>query len=208
MLIDLSHAIESGMPVFPGDPEVLLSPAGAQAPWNVTALALGSHTGTHIDAASHYVDGGRTIDGYPLDRFIVDACVARVDAAAGEAITWPALAAVVPADIAGKAVLLATGWDRYWGADEATRHPYLSKAACRELVTRGVGLVGTDALNVDGTAAGTTDAHEVLLSADVLIVENLTNLAALAQGRFYRCAFAPLAIAGGDGSPIRAFAWA
>jgi kynurenine formamidase len=104
-------------------------------------------------------------------------------------------------------VLLHTGWDREWGGDAMGRHPYLTAAAARRLVDAGVSLVGTDALNVDGTEEPSTDAHEALLGADVLIVENLTNLGALDAGRAYRCAFVPLKLLGADGSPVRAFAW-
>jgi len=205
-LLDLSRRLETGMPVFPGDPPVELTPAGAEPPWQVTRLQLGTHSGTHIDAASHYVPGGRTIDHYPLERFVLDAYVVHLDAGAEAAIPWEDIAAQLPADVAGCAVLLHTGWDRFWGSDEAVRHPYLAPEACRYLVAAGIGLVGTDALNIDATAGGTIHAHAALLGADILVVENLTGLGALAAGRPYRCAFVPLNVAGGDGSPIRAYA--
>jgi kynurenine formamidase len=207
-LVDLSHPLRTGMPVFPQDPEVVLEPADALEPWRVTRLALGTHTGTHIDAASHYVRDGTTIDRYPLERFVLPAYVAPVQAAAGEAIDWPALQAVLPRDLAGLGVLVHTGWDRWWGQDAAVDHPYLSDEAATALVAGGVTLVGTDALNVDATALGTTHAHSTLLGADVLVVENLTGLAALQPGRPYTCAFVPLRLQGADGSPIRAYAMA
>jgi arylformamidase len=205
--MDLSRTVHPGMPVFPQDPEVTFEPAAAMPPWRVTRLSLGTHTGTHIDAAAHYVAGGATIDAYPLERFLLRAYVIPLDCGAGDAVTWPDLAAALPHDVFGSAVLLRTGWDRHWGQDLALRHPYLAEDAARGLVTRGVGLVGTDALNVDGTAVGTTHAHEILLGADVLIVENLTRLDALQPGRPYTCAFVPLRLEGADGSPIRAYAF-
>jgi arylformamidase len=205
-LLDLSRRLETGMPVFPGDPPVELTPAGAEPPWQVTSMRLGTHSGTHIDAASHYVPGGRTIDEYPLERFVLDACVVHLDAGPEAAIHWEDIAAELPSDLSGRGVLLHTGWDRFWGADEAARHPHLAAEACERLVAAGVALVGTDALNVDATAHPTTFAHAVLLGADVLIVENLTGLGALDGGRLYRCSFVPLNVAGGDGSPIRAYA--
>jgi arylformamidase len=209
VLIDLSHVIEQGMPVFPGDPAPVLHDAEAMAPWQVMSLTLGTHTGTHIDAARHYVPGGRTIDDYPLERFVLEARVARLDAGAGEEISWAALEPWLSgAALEGGAVLLHTGWDRHWGGPEMERHPYLGEDAARRLVEAGVGLVGTDALNVDATTAGTEHVHDVLLGADVLVVENLTHLDRLVTGRAYRCAFVPLRIDGGDGSPIRAYAWA
>jgi arylformamidase len=207
-IIDLSHALRSGMPVFPDDPEVVFGAVEQAAPWRVTRLGLGTHSGTHIDAASHFVPGGTTIDGYPLERFVVRAWVAPVDAAAGEAVGWTALETALPEDLAGGAVLLRTGWDRFWGAAAALTHPYLSEAAATGLVERGASLVGTDTFNVDDSVRGTTHAHAVLLGADVLIVENLTGLDALSPGRPYTCAFVPLRLEGADGSPVRAYAFA
>lgn len=207
-LIDLSQDVRTGMPVFPGDPAVTLRPAGALAPWRVSELTLGTHSGTHIDAAVHYVPCGSTIDAYPLERFILPAYVAPVAVGQGTAIDWPTLSCLLPADLSGCAVLLATGWDRYWGDETAVRHPFLSEAGAEGLIERGVGLVGTDALNVDATQPATTHAHAALLGADILIVENLTNLGALSPGRPHTCAFVPLKLAGADGSPIRAYAFA
>lgn len=206
-IVDLSHTLATGMPVFPGDPVVNMRPAGALAPWQVTELELGTHSGTHIDAASHYVPDGATIDAYPLERFVLPTYVAPAAVGQGVAIGWPTLSGVLPDDLVGCAVLLATGWDRYWGEDAAVRHPYLSDAAVSGLLEKGVALVGTDALNVDATAPATTHAHAALLGADILIVENLTGLSALAPGRPYTCAFVPLKLAGADGSPIRAYAF-
>ena len=205
-LLDLSRRLETGMPVFPGDPPVDLAPAAAQPPWQVTRLHLGTHSGTHIDAASHYVRGGRTIDAYPLERFVLDAYVVHLDAAAEAAIPWEDIAAQLPVDVAGCAVLVHTGWERFWGTADAALHPSLAEDAAGGLAARGVTLVGTDALNIDATAAATVFAHAALLGADVLVVENLVGLGALAAGRPYCCAFVPLNVAGGDGSPIRAYA--
>ena len=205
-VIDLSQPVRTGMPVFPGDPEVVFEPAAAMPPWRVTRLALGTHSGTHIDAAAHYVPGGATIDAYPLERFLLPAHVVAAGAGAGEAVPWSALATALPEDLAGQAVLLHTGWDRFWGEEAALDHPYLAADAARGLVERGVTLVGTDAFNVDSSVEGTTHAHEVLLGADVLIVENLTRLEELEPGRPATCAFVPLRLEGADGSPIRAYA--
>jgi kynurenine formamidase len=207
-LIDLTQPLRTGMPVFPEDPEVVFAPAAAMPPWRVTRLALGSHSGTHVDAAAHYVPGGTTIDAYPLERFLLPAHVVAAGAGAGEAVPWSRLAEALPADLSGRAVLLHTGWDMYWGQDAAFDHPYLAEDAARGLVERGVALVGTDAFNVDSSTTGTTHAHAILLGADVLLVENLTRLEALEPGRRYSCAFVPLRLQGADGSPIRAFAFA
>jgi len=207
--VDLSHELATGMPIYPGDPAVELADADVGEPWRVARLTLGSHSGTHIDAAGHYVRGGRTIDRYPIERFVLPSVVAPVTAGADDEVGDDALADALARLPAGGALLLATGWDRHWGGAGMLEHPWLGTAACRSIVAAGVGLVGTDAFNVDSSRQGTTHAHEILLGADVLIVENLTGLtelAGLAAGAAIRCAFVPLRLAGGDGSPIRAYA--
>ncbi|HSL94965.1 MAG TPA: cyclase family protein [Thermoleophilia bacterium] len=208
MLVDLSHTISEGMPAYPGDAPTEVRRVELDRPWHVLRLALGTHSGTHIDAACHYVPGGRTIDEYPLERFVPDAWVVHLDSVAGEVISWAALDSRLPqSGRAGAAVLLHTGWDRYWGRPDAEHHPYLSVDAAQRLADAGVGLVGTDAFSLDATAGGTEHAHAALLGADVLIVENLTHLERLEGAGPYRCAFVPLRIEGGDGSPIRAYAY-
>jgi kynurenine formamidase len=208
VLVDLSHAISEGMPAYPGDGPVEVRRVEVEAPWHMLRLALGTHAGTHIDAARHYVPGGRTIDEYPLERFVPDAWVVHLEVTSDAAISWAALDSGLPrSGLAGAAVLLHTGWDRHWGRPDAVHHPYLSAEAARRLADAGVGLVGTDAFSLDATAGGTEHAHEALLGADVLIVENLTHLERLEGAGPYRCAFMPLRIEGGDGSPIRAYAY-
>lgn len=208
MIVDLSHAVENGMTFFPGDPEPRIEDAGTTDPWRVTALHLGSHTGTHIDAASHYIAGGATIDAYPLERFIVPGAVVPLPGLGpDDAIEWMAMASSVTALPHGAAVVLHTGWDERWGGDDYLSHPYVSDEAARRLVAAGIGLVAIDALNVDSTTQGRATVHETLLGADVLIVENLRGLDRLESGRLYRFAFLPLRLTGLDGSPVRAVAW-
>lgn len=68
-LVDLSHPLTTGMPVYPGDPEVTFAPALTVAADGVAVerLGLGSHSGTHLDAPAHSIPGGRTVDRIPLE---------------------------------------------------------------------------------------------------------------------------------------------
>lgn len=208
MIIDLSQPIENGMTYYPGDPEPRIAAANSEPPWQVSELHLGTHTGTHIDAATHFIPGGATIDSYPLERFMLPGVVVPVVGMGGdEAIPWRALSPYVSGLPSGAALVLHTGWDRYWGTERYLEHPFLAEAAARELVSAGIGLVATDALNVDSTPREASLVHEILLGADVLIVENLRGLDQLTPGETYTFSFLPLRLKGLDGSPIRAVAW-
>lgn len=181
-LIDLTHQVTTGMPVYPGDPEVALTPAMTTdtAGVNVLNVHLGSQSGTHVDAPYHVDVTWPTLDGLPLALFTGPAVVADLRALpARTEITpeqlEPALARLTP----GAVLLLATGWPRFWGTDRYLAHPYLSPAAARAIVEAGVRTVGVDALSVDPTPdpgpadpavaallAGLTDEHDAAPPAD------------------------------------------
>ena len=85
-------------------------------------------------------------------------------------------------DVAGKAVLVHTGWDRHWRTEAyQTGHPFLTEAAARLLVERGAALVGIDSHNIDDTSGRSRPVHTILLGAGVLICEHMTNLARAAR---------------------------
>jgi kynurenine formamidase len=206
---DLSHKLEPGMTYFPGDPEPVILPAkGAVLPWRVSELHIGSHTGTHIDASAHYFEEGRTIDQYSLDRFVMSGITIALDDLKPEQPISDNLLGELEIKLPkGGAILLRTGWDKYWGQELYLHHPYLTTSSAERLVQSGAGLVGIDALNVDSTVQGTDHVHQILLGSDILIVENLRGLGQLLPGTPYRCSFLPLLLTGLDGSPIRAVAW-
>ncbi len=206
---DLTHPIRSGMPVFPGDPPVSVDPHATVADdgYRVTALSCGSHTGTHVDAPSHTEPEGRTIDDFPVSRFVREAVLVDLrDRGPRERIR----PADLPTADAG-AVVLRTGWETHWGDETSLDHPFLTPAAASHCVERGYD-VAIDALNVDPTPtedapddepAG-VPAHHELLGNDCLIVENLTNLGAVPDR--FELSMLPLKIHGGDGAPVRAIA--
>ena len=205
---DLTHSLTTGMPVFPGDPAVRIERDDSPGPWRVSAVHLGSHSGTHVDAPRHYLPDGRGIGAYPLERFIrrgvlLSAGGHAENAPLGGDVLAPYVAAIAPGDI----VVLRTGWDRHWGDPRYERHPYVGEELAGALAAAGVGLVGIDALSVDSTPTGGSAAHARLLAADVLIVENLRGLDALIAGRPYVFTLVPLALGDLDGAPMRALAW-
>ncbi|MFE7846551.1 cyclase family protein [Microbacterium sp. NPDC057407] len=210
-LIDLSHRIEDGMPVYPGDPAVHIRHALALASDGVAVdeLQFGTHTGTHVDAPSHTVAGGRTMADVRLDELVGEALVIHVGGLGGrEVCDWHRLddaAGGLPESVP-PIVLVNSGWARWFPDDERrARHPSLAADAARELVARGMHVLGVDMLSPDPTGAD-DDAfpvHEAVLGADGLIVENLRGLEQLPHR--IRVGFFPLRL-GGDGSPVRAVA--
>ncbi|WP_123623399.1 cyclase family protein [Halorubrum sp. CSM-61] len=224
MFRDLSRPIETGMPTYPGDPEVTLAPdATHEADGYATGeLRTGTHAGTHVDAPRHTLSDGTTIDEADPGRFAFDARFVDLRALAPrEAIGTEALSGAVGdgSGTLGDAVdllVLRTGWAARWGTDRYRDHPYLTEAAAAWCRDRGVG-VGLDTFGPDPTASGSgsdvtaasdepdgTPAHDALLSDSLPIVENLCGLDDLPT-RFRLYAF-PLRLRGGDGSPVRAVA--
>jgi len=206
-VIDLSHKIQEGMQIYPGDPAPSIGRGLVHESdyCHVDRLNLGSHTGTHIDAPYHFLADGARIDEYEADRFVGKGVI--VDATrkkAGESITSDDLVSSAQKIEQGDFVLFRTGWDRYFGTEMYLDHPYLSADLAETLVSMGAALVGVDFLNVDPTRQEIFPVHEILLSKDIFIVENLVNLGDVADDTAW-FSFLPLKVSS-DGSPVRAIA--
>ncbi|HKJ57928.1 MAG TPA: cyclase family protein [Halobacteriales archaeon] len=209
---DLSHPIGPDTWTYPGDPPVSVEPhATLDADgYRVSALGLGTHAGTHVDAPSHTEPDGAAVDEIPVESFAFDAVLARLDGDVGarEPI-GPGRLPAVPDD--ADCLVLDTGWATHWRTDRYLDHPYLTAEAAAWCADRGLS-VAIDAPSVDPSPsenAGDAEAaghpaHHELLGAGLVIVENLTGLGGLPE-RFELRAY-PLRIAGGDGSPVRAVA--
>lgn len=214
-LLDLSVPVVTGMPVYPGDPEVAAVPAltVADAGVNVLSLHLGSHTGTHVDAPFHIDDTLPKLDEVPLSRFTGPAVVLDARGLPPRAAIEPDL---LPGGLRpGVVLLIATGWSEHWGSDAYLAHPYPSERTAEAIVAAGVRTVGIDALSVDRTPApDETDfslaAHRVLCGAGAVVAENLTGLDRLIRaqeaGHGIEVSLFPLPLAGADGAPARAIA--
>jgi arylformamidase len=217
-LIDLSVPLHSGMPVWPGDPEVEITPVATVAAdgYNLLALRLGSQSGTHVEAPFHVDDALPALSDLPLERFTGPAVVADLRGRPPRSpITAADLTPVAARIGPGVVLLLATDWSRHWGLPEYLAHPWLHPDAARLIVARGVRAVGIDAPSVDPSdgppgAADPLPAHRVLAHAGAVIAENLTNLATLlrppATQRHVQVWLLPLSFARAEGSPTRAVA--
>ncbi|MGE4503761.1 MAG: cyclase family protein [Desulfovibrionaceae bacterium] len=214
LVIDLSHPLRGGMAVFPGDmaPEVETRWREAGG-YRITRLALGAHTGTHLDAPGHALADGATIEALAPGRFFGPG---RVLALEGVRIIdaehlRPHEGALVALGGRGGWALLRTGWSRCWsGPGYYEDWPHLSTAAAALLAGAGLSGIGLDTPSVDPArpeeGQDPLAAHRVLGRAGLCIVENLTGLERLPASGFAFCC-APLPLEGGEGSPVRALAW-
>ncbi len=213
-IVDLSHPVEDGMPVYPGDPVVQIRPATtiAEHGYAVLHVRMGSQSGTHVDAPYHFLEDGARIDELPLELFLGPAVVADVRGKrAREPITWADLAPVAGRLAPGRLLLLHTGWAARWGTDEYLAHPFLDGAAAGRVVAAGVRTVGIDALSLDetvpdGEPAGGFAAHLAVLGAGGVIVENLRGLEQVRSAEPV-VSVLPLRLTGADGAPVRAVAY-
>ncbi len=213
-IVDLSLPLGSGMQVYPGDPEVAFRPATRieDEGYNVLALEMGSHSGTHVDSPLHFFADREPLDGLDLGLFVGPAVIADVTQhGAREPIGWGALAPHAERLRPGTILAIRTGWsERHYGTERYFEHPHVSAEACERIVELGVRTLAIDALSPDETVVGDGeprfDVHRRLLGAGGVIVENLTNLGAVDFDDPLLCLF-PLRLAGGaDGSPCRAVA--
>jgi arylformamidase len=202
--IDLTLPLRPGMPVYPGDPPVAFLRQNTLATdgFEVSALRMGTHAGTHIDAPSHFHEAAGTVDTLSLGALVGPARVVDLTGRESEAEIRASLLGRVRT---GERLLLRTDWSQRFGeAGYYTRFPSLALDAVHLLTEKRVALLGleTPSLCADHDADGA--AHRDLLGAGVVIVESLAHLAALPE-RVLLIAL-PLPLAGLDGSPCRAIA--
>jgi arylformamidase len=197
-LTDISLPIRPGMFVYPGDPEVHLERCSSIAggdPANISRLDLGVHTGTHVDAPLHFIEGAAAAEALPLEALIGPAHV--VDATSFDRDIDQA--ALDELDIPGavERLLFKTPNSELWNEDSFSKDSVkFVESGARRLVDLGVRLVGIDYLSV-----GDERAHQVLLGAGVVPVEGL-DLRKVEPGP-YNLVCLPIKIAGSDGAPAR-----
>ncbi|WP_320065872.1 cyclase family protein [Micromonospora sp. RTGN7] len=216
-LVELSQVISDGMTTLPGWPapqitEWLTREASRAryAPgteFQVGRIDMIANTGTYLDTPAHRWSDGADLTGVPLDRLAdLPGLVVRVPAGT-RAVDRQLLDSY---EVAGRAVLLDTGWSAHFGTDRyaSPDAPYLTGDGAAWLVEAGATLVGIDSINIDDmspAARGERPAHSALLAAGIPIVEHLTGLDALPPTGF-RFTAAPPRVAGMGTFPVRAFA--
>lgn len=188
--------------------EIFSHTSVAKEGFNTTNLHLYSHAGTHLDAPRHFIDEGKTLEQLDLRKCTGPALVVNVSYKQPlEFITVADLGESVNEIGLGSRVLLYTGWDQHAElSDYRTHFPRISLELANWFADKGIWLVGMEMPSVASLQdkEELTAVHRALLSAEIVIVECLTNLDKL-PGQVHFTAL-PMKILGGDGSPVRAIA--
>ncbi|HEX8372488.1 MAG TPA: cyclase family protein [Chthoniobacterales bacterium] len=204
--IDLSHPLVHGQTTFPMDPKLSIIPHSTiqTLKYNMTAVSMATHQGTHLDAMFHFFDDGKTVDQMPLDWFYGEAVLLRIPKNAGEELTVQDFEKYEALLQPGAKVIYETGWHRHFGQEDYfSAFPSLTQEAARYLVSRRIRMLGMD---TPTPSRDWVEVHHILLAkdAEIVVVESLANLDQVPD-RFTFCGF-PLNFKGRDGSPIRAVA--
>jgi arylformamidase len=201
---DITLTITPELIVWPGDPPVSIKQTSSIAAGdnaNVSAVSMGCHTGTHVDAPDHFLNNGITVDDLSLDLLVGRAYVLYLPNI--DIITASVL---MDAEIPPRTrrLLFKTRNSDLWAKGNRefqTDFVGLSVDAAELLVDRNVKVVGIDYLSIAPYKMG-TPVHTILLSAGVVVIEGL-DLSKVSQGR-YTLHCLPLKLGGVEGAPTRA----
>ena len=213
-LIDLSHVIEEGMTTYKGFPgphlcdywtrEASAAHYDDGSSFQIGRIDMIANTGTYVDSPFHRFAEGMDLSELPLESLAdLPGIVIRCPFERGLAVGQEAFAGV---ELRGKAVLVHTGWDRFWRSEPYfADHPFLTRQAAQALVDGGAAFVGIDSYNIDDTRTRSRPVHTTLLGAEIPIGEHLTGIEKLPDDGFRFCAVPPR-IKGMGSFPVRAFA--
>jgi arylformamidase len=168
---------------------------------NLSGITMSAHAGTHVDAPYHFFKKGKTIDQFPVEKFILSARVLPIQN--GVAIEPSELENVGVRP--GEAVLFKTRNSTEGRIENGVfqeNFVYLSARGADWCVHNGVGLVGIDYISIERFGSKNFTIHRKILSNDTPILEGI-NLKSVPEGRYTLYCF-PLKIRGGDGAPVRA----
>jgi arylformamidase len=201
--IDITRPIELGALVHPEDPPPQFerySDIARGDDYNLTKLTISLHTGTHFDAPHHFVESGKAIDQLQPEMFVTRAIVVEL----GDANRCKAGDLEGHGITRGDAVLLRTSNERLPRDRMAERWVYVTPEAAQWCVVRGVTMLGVDYIEVESPDEphGSYPVHRTLLSAGVLLLENL-DLRQVDGGE-YQLLCLPLKITGAEAAPCRA----
>lgn len=211
-LLDLSHTIEDGLVTYKGLPAPIICDFLSRedskkhyaegTTFQIGKIEMCSNTGTYIDSPFHRYEDGKDLSELNLEAL---ANLEGVKIVVDEGITVIDKDAFIDLDIYGKAVLIQTGWSKYWNTEKYYEgHPFLTENAAQYLRDNEAKLVGIDSYNIDDISGKERPVHSTLLGAEILIVEHMCNLnnVPISGFKFYAV---PVKVKGFGTFPVRAF---
>ncbi|HJS19669.1 MAG TPA: cyclase family protein [Anaerolineales bacterium] len=212
-LVDLSHEVEHGMITYKGLPAPIICDFLSRedsrkhyadgTEFNIGKIEMVANTGTYVDSPFHRFADGIDLSELPLESLAdLEGLVVRVQTY-GRFLPARAFEGV---DVAGKAVLIHTGWSHHWGTEQYFEgHPFLTREAAQYLAEAASAFVGIDTYNIDDTSDGTRPAHTILLGSRIPICEHMCGLENLPDSGF-RLHAAPVKVRAFGTFPVRAYA--
>jgi len=211
-VIDLSHLLNEKITVYPDTvaPTFEVTNTVVKDGYREHQISMLSHTGTHIDAPCHILQNAKSLDQFPVDKFIGRAIV--IPCKDKKEISLEYLQTFESKITKVDFVLFFTGWQYKWNTkdyfDDCSIPTREAAVWLTKLKLKGVGV---DAFSLDRIASALTvneenlPNHHILLGKEILLIENLTNLDKLPDSAFsFQCL--PLKVENADGSPVRTIA--
>lgn len=211
MMIDLTGPLHPGMwsyapsmeiPPFEQTRWATIEERGWEADW----FAMPTLAGTYLETAKHLMHGAPSIDQMPLDRFFVNATIARIPKGAREHITFAELQAVAASIEPGDALLVQTGWEKHRDNSDVfvLQSPHFELDAMQWIVDRSVSILGGDMPCFDDpVGAESQGVNMVLFGANAMILAPLVNLGSTEATRG-RLTVLPIPLVDSCGAPCRA----
>lgn len=204
--IDLTHLIKEKMTVYPGtEPPIIVRATSLESDgFREAKISMYSHTGTHIDAPAHMIRGGKYLDELSTNSFIGSATVIDVT----QLNVIDDIFLLKYENILNKIdfVIFKTGYERYWGSNEYFgKFQTLTIKAAEYLTKYNLKGIGVDAISIDSMDTIDFPIHNILLSKNIISIENLCNLDSIDRDEFILSVL-PLKLIDADGSPVRAIA--
>jgi kynurenine formamidase len=215
-LIDLTHALDNSIPTWDGecgfnhDVHIDYSDYQGADKFRVMKVKMHAGIGTHMDAPSHCISGGRFIHNFDVNDLIMpcvvidvsDQCHERYSFSAKDVADFESKYGLIPK---GSCVFVKTGWSKFWHTPSKYHNnhvfPSVSRDAASLLLERGVSAIGIDTLSPDRPEDG-FKVHKLFLGADKIIIENVANLGSMPPtGSF--CLVLPIKIKDGTEAPVR-----
>ena len=203
-IYDVTVAISEAVPIWEGDPPAAIRGERALAAGdgaNVSSLCFGAHTGTHVDAPNHFIEGTRRVDELDLAKLIGPCRVVEIapDVVAVEPGHLPSLEGI-------ERLILKTRNSEFWSTPEdgfRRDFTYITHATAKLLADAGIKLIGIDYLSIEAPGSAGHPVHITLLEKEIVILEGLDLREVSAGG--YQLACLPLKYVGGtgDGAPAR-----